>query len=74
MSLRVIVHFKANLWSDARLRHAQEVGDSVEDTPWEAQPQYACPDPPPNSCPNRPTGQPPVDPIHNFMVWCSSRT
>ncbi len=57
------------LEKSARHAPAQEVGDSVADTPWEAQPQYGCPDPPPKSCPNRPAGQPASDPIHNFMDY-----
>ena len=70
---RVII--RANVQESFRLSRcvnhasAQEIGDSVADTPWEAQPQYGCPDPPPDSCPNRPAVQPAADPIHNFMDY-----
>lgn len=46
-----------------------EPNDMVDDTAQEALPQYGCPDPAPDSCPHRPAGQPPLDPIHNYMSF-----
>ena len=45
-----------------------EPNDGCSDTAEEAQPQYDCPSPAPNTCPGKPPGQPVLDPIHNFMV------
>ncbi len=45
-----------------------EPNDGLDDTAEEAQPQFGCPNPAPNSCPGKPAGQPTLDPIHNYMV------
>jgi len=45
-----------------------EPNDGCTDTAQEAQPQFGCPVPAPNTCPGKPTAQPLLDPIHNFMV------
>ena len=46
-----------------------EPNDYVGDTAEEAGPQYNCPSPPPNSCPNKPAGQPTLDTIHSYMDY-----
>jgi hypothetical protein len=45
-----------------------EPNDGVSDTAEEAQAQFGCPSPAPDSCPNKPSNQPRLDPIHSYMV------
>ena len=45
-----------------------EPNDGCSDTAEEANPQFGCPTPIPNTCPGKPANQPLQDPIHNFMV------
>ena len=45
-----------------------EPNDAVSDTAEEAAPQFGCPSPVPDSCPNKPSSQPRSDPIHSYMV------
>jgi len=45
-----------------------EPNDGLDDTAEEAQAQFGCPSPAPNTCPGKPAGQPTLDPINNFMV------
>ena len=46
-----------------------EPNDHVTDTAEEAGPQFHCPNPAPSSCNMKPSSQPKLDPIHNFMDY-----
>lgn len=61
---------------DAGLFHpfdggCSEPNDMIQDTAQQAVAQYGCAKQAPNSCPNKPAGQPSLDPIHNYMGYSS---
>ena len=46
-----------------------EPNDFVDDTAQEQSPQFGCPNPAPETCPNKPSNQPKLDPIHSYMDY-----